>query len=94
MDAYFAENRTISDPEVLAELAAECGVEPGPFISHVVENQQALAQQVIDDHNAAIEHGITGVPTILLDDVLPIQGAQDHDAYVHWIQRLLDRRSA
>ena len=94
MDAYFAENRTISDPNVLTELAAECGVDPGPFIAYVVEHQQRLVQAVIDDHNAAIEHGVSGVPTILLDDVLPIQGAQDYDAYVHWIQRLLDRRSA
>lgn len=94
MDAYFAENRTISDPTVLADLAEECGVDPGPFITHVVENQERLVQAVIDDHNASIEHGVTGVPTVLLDDILPVQGAQDFDLYVQYIQRLIDRRPA
>ena len=41
----------------------------------------------------AIEHGVTGVPTVLLDQVLPVHGAQDFSSYEHWIQRLLDRRS-
>jgi len=94
MDAYFADNRTISDPNVLAEIAAECGADPGSFISFVVEHQQRLAQDVIDDHNASIDHGVTGVPTILLDEILPVQGAQDFDVYVQYIQRLIDRRSA
>ena len=94
MDAYFAENRTISDPNVLAEFAAACGADPGSFLSFVVEHQQRLAQVVIDDHNASIEHGVTGVPTILLDEILPVQGAQDFDVYVQYIQRLIDRRSA
>ncbi|MDG1368391.1 MAG: DsbA family protein, partial [Acidimicrobiales bacterium] len=94
MDAYFAENRTISDPNVLAEIAAQCGADPGSFISYVVKHQERLAQDVIDDHNASIEHGVTGVPTILLDEILPVQGAQDLDVYVQYIQRLIDRRHA
>ena len=92
MDAYFAENRTISDPNVLAGIAAECGADPGGFISYVVENEQRLAQAVIDEHNSAIQSGVTAVPTIVLDDVLPVQGAQDLESYVRWIDRLLSRR--
>jgi len=93
MDAYFAENRTISDPEVFGDLAAECGVARPDFLAYVAEHQLRLGQAAIDDHNAAIEHGVTGVPTVLLDQVLPVQGAQDFSSYEHWIQRLLDRRS-
>jgi predicted DsbA family dithiol-disulfide isomerase len=47
---------------------------------------------VIDEHNAAIEQGVTAVPTIVLDDVLPVQGAQDLESYERWIERLLERR--
>ena len=92
MDAYFAENRTISDAEVLADLAADVDVDPAGFITHVVEHEQRLARAVIDEHNSAIESGVTAVPTIVLDDVLPVQGAQDFESYVRWIDRLLSRR--
>ena len=94
MDAYFAENRTISDAEVLADLAADVGVDAGGFIRHLVENERVYAAaSVIDEHNAAIEQGVTAVPTIVLDDVLPVQGAQDLESYERWIERLLERRS-
>lgn len=92
MDAYFAENRTISDAEVLADLAADVGVDAGGFIRHLVENERVYTASVIDEHNAAIEQGVTAVPTIVLDDVLPVQGAQDLESYERWIERLLERR--
>ena len=94
MDAYFAENRTISDPEVFGDLAAECGVDRSGFLAHVNDHQLRFSQAAIDEHNQAIEHGITGVPTVLLDRVLPVQGAQDFASYEHWIQRLIDRRAS
>lgn len=94
MDAYFAENRTISDAQVLADLAANVGVDPGGFIAHLVDNERAYAAAVIDEHNSAIESGVTAVPTIVLDDVLPVQGAQDLQSYERWIERLLERRGA
>ena len=59
MDAYFAENRTISDAEVLTDLAADVGVDAGGFIRHLVENERVYAAAVIDEHNAAIEQGVT-----------------------------------
>ncbi len=92
MDAYFAENRTISDPEVLAALAGEVGVDPAGFLAHVAERQIPLAQAAIDEHNEAIENGINAAPTVVLDGVLPVPGAQDFIAYERWIERLLERR--
>ena len=92
MDAYFAENRTISDPEVLAALAGEVGVDPAGFLAHVAERQIPLAQAAIDEHNEAIENGINAAPTVVLDGVLPVPGAQDFVAYERWIERLLERR--
>jgi predicted DsbA family dithiol-disulfide isomerase len=94
MDAYFAENRTISDPQVLAALAGDVGVEPQAFLDHVAERQIPLAQAAIDDHNEAIEAGINAAPTVVLDGVLPVPGAQDFVAYERWIERLLAKRSA
>ena len=93
MDAYFAENRTISDPQVLAALAGEVGVDSEAFLAHVAERQIPLAQASIDEHNEAIEAGITAAPTVVLGDVLPVPGAQDFASYDVWISKLLTRRS-
>ena len=93
MDAYFAENRTISDWRVLGDLAAEVGVDRDEFLTLTRERERALTEAVIDDHNEAIGQGITAVPTMVLDEVLPVQGAQEVDTIAHWISRLIQRRS-
>ena len=94
LEAYFSENRTISDPEVLADLAAEVGEDRAGFAEALRQGWPAAAGQVIDEHNEAWEAGITAVPTVLIDGVLPIAGAQEVDSYVTWIDRLLAKRSA
>jgi len=92
LEAYFGENRTISDGEVLAALAVEVGLDSGQFFENLREHQAALTHQVIAEHNSAIESGVTAVPTMVLDDILPIQGAQDFESYKTWITKLRDRR--
>ncbi len=94
LTAYFTENRTISEWSVLADLSEEVGVGRKRFVAFVDEHQQGLTQGVIDDHNEAIEGGVTGVPTISFNEMFPIPGAQDVDTYDHWISRIIDRRSA
>ena len=92
LSAYFTENRTISDWSVLGEVAEEVGVDRHDFVSVAREQEHSLATVVIDEHNSAIQSGVTAVPTIVLDDVLPVQGAQDVATYETWINRLIDRR--
>ena len=94
MGAYFTENRTISDWAVLGDLAAEVGVERDEFLTLTKERERSLTEAVIDEHNAAIEQGITAVPTMVLDEILPVQGAQEVEIVAQWIQRLIDRRSS
>lgn len=90
--AYFTENRDISDWQVLGDLAAEVGVDRSEFLTLADEQQRAHVEAIIAEHNDAIEQGITAVPTVVLDDVLPVPGAQEVEAFEHWIQRLIDRR--
>lgn len=92
LTAYFTENRTISDWAVLSDLAADVGLDRDEFLSLSAEREQVLAEEVIAEHNEAIRQGITAVPTMVLDDVLPVQGAQEVDTISRWIERLLDRR--
>ena len=90
--AYFTDNRTISDWDVLGDLAADVGVDRQEFLTLTREREQSLTDAVITDHNDAISQGITAVPTMVLDEVLPVQGAQDVDTIDGWISALIDRR--
>jgi len=87
--AYFTDNRDISDHDVLADVAAESGVDRTGFLEVMLEHSDSTAQAVIDDHNSAIEHGVSAVPTVLINNVLPVPGAQDVDAYETWIKGII-----
>lgn len=90
--AYFAENRTISDWAVLGDLAADVGIDRDQFLHRTAAVERELAEAVIAEHNEAVEQGITAVPTMVIDEVLPVQGAQEVETLARWIERLLDRR--
>jgi len=91
LKAYFTDNRDISDTEVLAAVAAECGVDAMDFRDAMVDNNTEMTQAVIDDHNSAIGRGVTAVPTVLINSMMAVPGAQDVDAYATWIERILAR---
>jgi len=92
--AYFTENRTISDWAVLADLARDVGLDRDEFLSLTAERERTLSESVIAEHNEAIAQGITAVPTMVLDEVLPVQGAQEVETISRWIERLIERRTA
>jgi predicted DsbA family dithiol-disulfide isomerase len=92
LSAYFTENRTISDWAVLSDLAADVGLDRDGFMTLTAERERTLTEDVIAEHNDAIQQGITAVPTMVIDDVLPVQGAQEVDTISRWIERLLERR--
>ena len=90
--AYFTDNRDISDLDVLADIAAECEVDRAGFVATFEEHSQAMTKAVIDDHNSAIENGVTAVPTVVINNMMPVPGAQEVDAYQTWIERILTTR--
>lgn len=92
LEAYFAENRDISDNRELRVLVGEVGANVDDYDLALAEHRSDLARQVIEEHNDAISQGITAVPTVLIDGVLPVPGAQDVDDYERWIERLRQRR--
>ena len=94
LGAYFTENRDISDWQVLADLAGEVGVDPREFLTLADEQQASLVEVILREHNDAVQQGITAVPTVVIDDVLPVPGAQDVATFEHWIGRLIERRNA
>ena len=49
---------------------------------------------MVDEHNFAITNGITAVPTVLLDGMFPIPGAQEVATYERMVERMIARKTA
>jgi predicted DsbA family dithiol-disulfide isomerase len=90
MRAYFVEHRTISDPDVLADIAAESGLGHTEFRERLDSEGGTLAAAVIVEHNSGIEADVHAVPSVVVNE-FPIPGAQDLDVYRRMIDRLLAR---
>jgi predicted DsbA family dithiol-disulfide isomerase len=90
LHAYFVESRDTSDPAELLSIWRDAGLDAADFGRH---EDPELLRQVIDEHNEAIELGVTGVPAVgIADDDIVITGAHPRELYRRWIRRALDTR--
>jgi predicted DsbA family dithiol-disulfide isomerase len=86
MTAFWAEDRDISDPAVLAEEAAAFGLDRDEVIDAAITSP---FQQLIDSSSAAVyDMGAGGVPAFAVDDKLLIPGAQPHSLFEKVMDRL------
>jgi predicted DsbA family dithiol-disulfide isomerase len=87
--AYFAENRDITARETLLALWREVGLDDAAF---TVADEPATRAAVLAEHQDALAHGVTGVPSLMMvgNDV-PTLGAMPFEAYRRWIARALGR---
>ena len=74
--AYFSEGKALGDDETLASLVAECGLDAAE-VSKVVADKQLFAADVRADEQAARQMRVSGVPFFLLNEKVPLSGAQD-----------------
>lgn len=92
MRAYFAENRTISDLEVLADVAGTATIPSGEFRERLENDWQTFEDQVFAEHTEAVSLGVTGIPSVVVDDALLIPGAVEADVYRRVIRNRLELR--
>ncbi len=86
LEAYFAENQDITDSETLLGLWCEVGLRRENFAR---AGDPAVLRQVLEQHNEAIEIGVTGVPAVRADgNPAAITGAHPIDFYRRWIHKL------
>lgn len=86
--AYFTDNRDITDAATLRAIWAECGLPPEGLAAAA---DPAVLREVVDQHNQAIELGITGVPAVgVAGGDSAVTGAQPLETYRRWMRRLLD----
>jgi len=76
--AHFADGRDIGDHDTLADLAAQSGLDNSLVRELLASDADREAVQVQADH--ARTSGVTGVPTMILNQQLAVVGAQPIEA--------------
>jgi predicted DsbA family dithiol-disulfide isomerase len=87
--AYFLDNRTVSDPSVLRDVAEGIGLDGAEFATRFERDNAEFAAAVVADHRAALAEGIAAVPSVMVDHKHVLTGALATDAY----RRIVDRRT-
>ena len=64
----FVESRALSDPEVLADAAAEAGLDPAEVAEAIQRTE--IKERLKELTNGAVERGVTGIPTVEIGDDL------------------------
>ena len=90
MRAYFTDGDDIGDPERLAELLSDLGVDPAATTDFLAGD--AGVAEVAREIERAGEHGISAVPTFVVNGQWAIPGAQDVDTFERVLRRLAERR--
>jgi predicted DsbA family dithiol-disulfide isomerase len=88
--AYFSEGRLLSERDTLREIAQSAGLSD----IDSAWSDDAYAQVVRSDENMALELGITGVPSLLVDEKFMIVGAQGSEHILDVLNRAWARRAA
>lgn len=84
--AHFTDNRNISDNAVLADIAAQIGLDREEAIA--VLKDQRFAQQVRGSEQWAHEQGIQGVPAVIFNNRHLVTGAQGADNFKSILEQL------
>ncbi|GAA0835908.1 DsbA family oxidoreductase [Streptosporangium amethystogenes subsp. fukuiense] len=84
LHAYHTEGLNVADAQVLQRLGGEAGLD-GDEVRAVLAGDE-YAGQVRADRRRAAEHGVTGVPSLVIDGRPPVSGVQP----VAELQRLLE----
>lgn len=81
MEAYFIENRDISNTTELLQVAEESDIAKATFEEVRTANEEKFTKQVFDEYNEAIANGINGVPAVVIDNRFLISGAVEVEQY-------------
>lgn len=88
MHAYFAENRTISERDVILDVANQVGLDTASLAAHIDTDGVELEGEVVADHKDALARGIAAVPTVVIEDEYMLQGALSLEQYRKVVGRL------
>jgi len=84
--AYFQQGKDISDEKLLTEIALNVGLNEAEI--HHAFNDSNVANAVRESIDKIKEAGITGVPTLIINNKYAISGAQGKDGYVDILKQV------
>ncbi|MCR8634764.1 DsbA family oxidoreductase [Paenibacillus radicis (ex Xue et al. 2023)] len=88
LHAYFTESKHVGDHEVLADLAAEIGLDRNEASKALAG--QDFAKEVRADEQEAATLGIRGVPYFVINRKYAISGAQSSEVFLGALQKAWD----
>lgn len=88
--AYFSDGQLVSDHETLRSLGEDVGVRDVAALW----GSDAFTAEVRADESGALELGITGVPSFLMDSKFMVSGAQGTEQILDVLERAWARRAA
>jgi predicted DsbA family dithiol-disulfide isomerase len=91
-EAYFAQARQVFDPAVVAEVAANAGLDQR-VVDEVLAGD-AFADEVRQDEDQARQLGISGVPFFVFDMALAVSGAQPTELFSSALDQAWERQGA
>jgi len=91
MELYFAEGADLSDPRVLIEAAANCGMDPD-LVRRLLASDADI-DRIENEANAAKEAGIDGVPCFVFGKSVIVTGAQSAEYLASAIERTAGRHT-
>jgi predicted DsbA family dithiol-disulfide isomerase len=77
--AYWEEERNIGLPEVLAEIAESCGLDPAALREALDDGR--YTERVLEQQEWSRAVGVTGVPTFIFEDTFALAGAQEYGVF-------------
>ncbi len=86
--AHFTQGRNISDKAVLADIAAEIGLDRSEAFA--VLKDQRFAKEVREAEQHWQQQGIQSVPAMIFKDRYLVSGAQGVDNYINILEQLAD----
>lgn len=90
MKAYFTDGLNVGDPDVVANCAAECGVDRESLRNWLDSSDGT--DDVRADIEGAMMREISGVPAFVIDDQFLVPGAQEPETFVTIFEKVLARR--
>jgi len=92
LEAYFTDGLNVGDHEVLADCAADVGMERDGVLAFLSSDDGVL--QTRTELDEARELGITAVPTLVFGGTWAVPGAQDADTFAIVLRRLAAKQAA
>ncbi len=84
--AYFIEQQLVSDHQILADLAAEVGLDRAEVLDFLATDKYEMDVRL--DEREASRYGIHSVPCFVFEDYYAVNGAMSKDQFVELIGRM------